>query len=102
MKKLILLGALAFGGWHLFVKNINSSSAQNNPNQNPLAAYEGKIIVDNKGYWLLVENGLLYFVSQNMINVWLQNNPNQSALEVPTMDAFSQFPDLLRDNHPNR
>ena len=97
MKKVLIIGGLLAGAYFVFGKKSETSNAQT-PKNTPVAEptfwekYNGKIVIDNKGYWMLVLNGKAYtFADTAAIGDYTTKNPQHADAITVDFPAWEQY-----------
>ena len=88
MKK-ILIPALILGAIYFAYKSNKTKTLPTNTNpttsSDVFVKYNGHIVTDAKGYWMIIRDGKLYNIKQNgTVQDWLNANPsNQEVVTAP-------------------
>lgn len=100
MKKTILiLAGLAIAGFAFKDKILGTSSGtQSFPGSGTdnsfFSMYEGKIVVDPPGYWMVIVNGVIYtFSGQEGMSRWLNENSRNGSpiveVDFPAWETYA-------------
>jgi hypothetical protein len=96
MKKVLLIAAVAAGLYYLTSgkKKTTTSNLPSNSTAQPtfLEQYEGKLVIDSKGYWMVIKNGKIFTFSN--VDGWAkyaQENPQHSTPVKVNFPAWEQY-----------
>jgi len=95
MKKVLLIAAVAAGLYLLTSgkKKTTTSNLPSNPAQPTfLEQYEGKLVIDSIGHWMVIKNGRIYTFSG--VDGWAkyaQENPQHSTPVKVDFPAWEQY-----------
>ena len=80
MKKVLIIGLLLGAGWYAFAGKKDAPA----DSKDVFVKYNGRIVSDAKGYWMIIRNGKLYSVKGTSAQDWFDANPNnKEVLSVP-------------------
>lgn len=92
MKK--VLGILVIAGGLYYITRSKKNENLPKPVEtevNEVQKYEGKIVVDSKGYWVYVENGVLRSLSQKGLDTLNAKGTEIVYLNTPFWEKYLDF-----------
>ena len=95
MKKVLLIAAVAAGLYYLTSgkkKTTTSNLPSNQTQPTFLEQYEGKLVIDSIGHWMVIKNGRIYTFSG--VDGWAkyaQENPQHSTPVKVDFPAWEQY-----------
>ena len=94
MKKVLLIGAAALGIYFLTSGKKKTASLPSNTTAQPtfFQQYEGKLVIDSVGHWMLIKGGKIYtFSSQKGWAKYASENPQHSTPIQVNYPAWEQY-----------
>jgi hypothetical protein len=109
MKKVLLIGALLAGGYFMLRKKDDTIAALPNQTNTPAVEptffqkYNGKIVVDSDGNYMLVLNGKIYtFAGVKELSDYTMQNPQHKdsvAVDFPAWKQYANLPGIYGGNY---
>ena len=76
MKKVLIIGLLLGAGWYVFGGTKSETTTPIQPTGDIFQQYNGRVIADKDGYYMLVKEGKLYTpIDLASLQAWQRANP---------------------------